>query len=83
MVSQDLKVSSCSGQNKGWSIERQVHIVAGFLILIGIGCAYIVYPPFIWISVIVALGMIVSGITDSCGMAFLIAQLPWNKKKSL
>ncbi len=48
--------------------------------MIGIGLAYTVYPPFIWLSVVVALGMIVSGFTNNCGLFLLISELPWNKE---
>ncbi|MBX9670421.1 MAG: DUF2892 domain-containing protein [Candidatus Obscuribacterales bacterium] len=83
MTSQDLRVSTCGERRTiGWSIERQVRIVSGLLILVGIGLAYVVYPPFIWLSVVVALGMIVSGVSDSCALVFFVSQLPWNRERT-
>ncbi len=83
MASQDLRVSACEERRTiGWSIERQVRIVSGLLTLVGIGLAYVVYPPFIWLSVVVALGMIVSGVSDSCALGFFVSQLPWNRGRT-
>lgn len=61
------------------SIERQVRVAAGALVLVGIALAYTLYPPFIWLSIMVALGMILSGLTNSCALGNLIEKLPWNK----
>lgn len=61
------------------SIERQVRITAGSLVLVGIALAYAIFPPFIWLSIVVSLGMIVSGVTNSCALGSVIAKLPWNQ----
>ncbi len=62
-----------------WSLERQVRFTAGLLILIGIVLAYTVSANWICLSAFVALGMIVSAITNTCGMAIMLAKMPWNK----
>lgn len=62
------------------SIERQVRVATGSLILVGIALAYAIFPPFIWLSIVVSLGMIVSGVTNSCALGSVIAKLPWNQK---
>jgi amino acid transporter len=65
--------------NKVPSIERQVRIASGLLVLTGIALAYAVFPPFIWIAVVAALGMVLSGLTDSCALGQMIKEMPWNK----
>ncbi len=81
MNKQNTKDStSCTqSQERIWSIERQVRISSGLLVLLGIGLAYSAYPPFIWFSIMVALGMVISGVTNSCALGLLIKQLPWNR----
>lgn len=61
------------------SLERQVRIAAGALVLIGVILGYTVHWGFYGLSAFVGAGLIVAGITDFCGMGLLIAKMPWNK----
>lgn len=73
---------SCSYEDSDgarWSIDRQVRVVTGLLILFGIALAYSVNLYFIWLAILVAVGMVMSGITNSCSLGLLIKQLPWNQ----
>ena len=63
------------------SLERQVRIVAGSLVLTGILLAIFVHPDFIGISAFVGAGLVFAGVTDWCGMGLLLAKLPWNSRK--
>ena len=62
------------------SLDRQVRITAGALILIGIilslmfGC-----QTFLVLSAIVSAGLIYAGITNHCGIALLLSKMPWNR----
>lgn len=62
-----------------WSLERQVRLAAGLLVLSGIALAALVSPAWIFLSTFVALGLIFAGLTDICGMASLFAIMPWNR----
>lgn len=62
-----------------WSIDRQVRLVSGTLVLLGLALAYSINPVFILLSLVVALGMIVSACTDSCAMGIVVSYLPWNR----
>lgn len=64
----------------GISIERQVRIGAGTLVLAGIALAVLVNPAFIGISIFVSCGLIYAGLTDNCMMGMLLMKLPYNKK---
>ena len=64
---------------KSISIERQVHIGAGALVLLGIILGFLVHPGFFGLSGFVGAGLIVAGVTDWCGMALLLARAPWNR----
>ena len=61
------------------SLERQVRIAAGFLVLVGAALALVVHPYFVGLSAFVGVGLMFAGITDSCGMAMLLAKMPWNR----
>jgi len=64
----------------GISLERQVRLIAGLLVLGGIILGLFLHPAFIAISVFVACGLIYSGLTDNCLMGMLLMKLPYNKK---
>lgn len=64
---------------KAISLERQVRIAAGLLVLLGAVLGYFVHPYFIGLSAFVGAGLIFAGVTDTCGMAMLLARMPWNQ----
>ncbi len=56
------------------SLERQVRIAAGMLVL-----GFFVNPYFIGLSAFVGAGLTFAGITDTCGMGMMLAKMPWNQ----
>lgn len=64
---------------KAISLERQVRIAAGFLVLVGAVLAMTVHPYFAGLSAFVGAGLMFAGITDTCGMAMILARMPWNQ----
>lgn len=62
------------------SLERQVRIAAGLLVLTGAALATWVNPAWLLLSAGVGLGLTFAGITDWCGMAMLLARMPWNQR---
>jgi len=61
------------------SLERQVRICAGAIILIGCLLALAVSSWFLIIPIIVGAGLVNAGITGWCGMGLFLAKMPWNK----
>ncbi|TAM42705.1 MBL fold metallo-hydrolase [bacterium] len=64
----------------GISLERQVRLIAGSLVLLGILLSWFVHWAFILISVFISSGLIYSGLSDNCLMGMLLMKLPYNKK---
>lgn len=64
---------------KAVSLERQVRIAAGFLVLVGSLLGFLVHPYFIGLSAFVGAGLMFAGITDTCAMGMLLAKMPWNQ----
>lgn len=62
------------------SIERQVRIAAGSLVLLGAIAGWMVHPAFTGVSAFVGGGLVFAGITDWCGMGLLLMKMPWNRK---
>jgi rhodanese-related sulfurtransferase len=67
---------------KSISLERQVRIAAGALVLAGVTLGWFVHTAFVGLAAFVGAGLVFSGITDTCGMAMLLAHMPWNQVKS-
>ena len=61
-------------------IMRQVQIGAGSLVLIGVILGTLVAPGFYAISAFVGAGLLFAGTTGFCGMARLLAFMPWNRR---
>ena len=66
---------------KAISLERQVRIAAGSLVLLGVLLGWLVHPVFLGLSAFVGAGLVFAGITDTCGMGMLLARMPWNQIK--
>jgi rhodanese-related sulfurtransferase len=64
---------------KAVSLERQVRIIAGALILLGGVLAIAVHPYWAALAAFVGAGLLFSGITGSCTMGMLLAKMPWNR----
>jgi hypothetical protein len=61
------------------SIERQVRIAAGSLVVLGIVLSLLAHPLFIGLSAFVGCGLVFAGITDTCMMGMMLAKMPWNR----
>ena len=60
-------------------LMRQVQIAAGTLVLIGVGLGLLVHPGFFALAAFVGAGLTFAGATGFCGMARLLAHMPWNR----
>ncbi len=64
---------------KAISLERQVRIAAGSLVVLGTALGAFVHPAFLGLSAFVGAGLVFAGITDTCGMGMMLARMPWNR----
>jgi rhodanese-related sulfurtransferase len=67
------------GAAKTISLERQVRIGAGSLVVLGVLLSWFVHPYLIGLSAFVGAGLVFAGLTDWCGMGLLLAKAPWNR----
>lgn len=66
-------------RNNVISLERQIRIAAGSLVLLGATLGWFLHPGFVGISAFVGAGLIFAGITNTCGLGLLLARMPWNR----
>lgn len=64
---------------KSLSLEQQVRLIAGLLVLTGVALGAWVHPGFYGLSAFVGAGLVLAGVTDLCLMGRLLARAPWNK----
>lgn len=60
-------------------IMRQVQLVAGGLVVLGVLLGALVSPWYTLLSGLVGAGLVFAGATGHCGLAALLQRLPWNR----
>jgi hypothetical protein len=60
-------------------MERQVRLLAGSIVLLGLALGEVVHPAFRLLSAGIAGGLVFSAATNTCGMAAMLAKLPHNR----
>lgn len=77
---EECGLETCKSEKFGsvMSLDRQVRLTAGLLVLIGAGFSFVNFN-FIYLALFVGAGLTFSAIFDYCGMAKLLAIMPWNK----
>ena len=71
-----LPMRRCGG---AISLERQVQIAVGALLLLKVVFGLAVHELFFAAVGLIGVGLIVAGTTRWCGMARLLARMPWNR----
>jgi rhodanese-related sulfurtransferase len=66
-------------RNAPLPLMRQVQIAAGSLVLLGLILSHTVAPAWILLTWFVGAGLVFAGVSGFCGMARLLAVMPWNK----
>jgi rhodanese-related sulfurtransferase len=63
-------------------LMRQVQIVIGTVSSAGAGLALLKDPRFAVIPLFTGLGLLFAGLTGTCGLALLLARMPWNRRRA-
>lgn len=63
----------------GISLMRQVQLIVGSMNLLGLGLGVWVNPLWLILPAFTSLGLLVAGATGTCGLALILARMPWNK----
>ena len=65
-----------------WSLERQVRLAAGLLVLTGTVASVAGLHGAIWLAMFVGAGLTFAGAMDICGMGILLVRMPWNQAQA-
>lgn len=67
------------GEDRLLPLDRQVQLAVGIMLLATVALAVLVHPAFVWLALIPGIGLSVAGLTGFCGLARLLALMPWNR----
>lgn len=71
-----------SGVSSTWSLFRQVQAIVGPVVFASSLAALFINPLWAAASAFFGLGLTIAGCTGFCGLAMLLAHMPWNKRRS-
>lgn len=63
-----------------WTLERQVRLGAGVIVLAATLLSVFVNPRWVYPAMFVGAGLTFAGLTNICGMAVVLARMPWNRE---
>ena len=70
------------GDGSGLPLMRQVQIIVGAITAAGAVLALTVNPRFVIIPLVMGCGLMFAGVSGFCGLALLLAKMPWNRSQS-
>lgn len=68
-----------AGHSRVFPLMRQVQIVAGGLVLLGSLLTAFVDPRWVYLTLFIGAGLFFAGLSGFCGLAMLLARMPWNR----
>jgi rhodanese-related sulfurtransferase len=78
---QGRPVERDAGGRAVWSMERQVRLAAGSLVVAGLALGTR-FPRARWLSAAIGGGLVFSAVSDTCGMAAVLGKLPYNRART-
>lgn len=66
-------------KHEGLPLMRQVQIIAGSISAVGAIVALTISPYFALVPLVIGCGLVFAGATGMCGLALLLAKMPWNR----
>jgi rhodanese-related sulfurtransferase len=63
------------------SLERQTQIALGLMLLLIVVKGAVLHPLFYLLTAMVAIGLIVAGVSARCSLTALLARMPWNRSQ--
>lgn len=60
-------------------LDRQVQLTIGLLLITGSLLGYLFTPAWFFLTGFIGAGLTVAGLTGFCGLAMVMARMPWNQ----
>ena len=68
-------------KHQPWSMDRQVRITAGSLVLGFCGLGLLTNPKFFLGAGLIGAGLVYAGVSDTCTLASILGRMPWNHSR--
>lgn len=65
-----------------WTLERQVRLTAGLIVLVATLLSVSINMKWVYLAMLVGAGLTFAGASNICGMASLLAKMPWNAEQN-
>ena len=78
IVAWDAAGAPLNRNRSRWDLERQVRLVAGLLVLLGV-VGGVAVPGLEWLAAAIGAGLTIAALTNTCMMGMLLAKLPFNR----
>jgi len=65
-----------------WAMERQVRTAAGGLVLVSMVLGVTMSRYFLIGATLIGVGLVYTGISNSCMMTSVLSRMPWNKARA-
>lgn len=90
----NLEVYNLEGGISGWGaaghpvatsgkfflpLDRQVQFAIGLMLIAGSALGYMLSPAWFLLTGIIGAGLTIAGLTGFCGLAMVMARMPWNQ----
>lgn len=75
-------VNRAAGAPSVPSIQRQVMIAVGTVLLLITALSYAVWPPLYIAAGFIGAGLLFAGVSGTCMLALLLMRMPWNRPRS-
>jgi rhodanese-related sulfurtransferase len=63
-----------------WTLERQVRLAAGLIVFAATLLSVLVSAKWVYLAMFVGAGLAFAGATNICGMAVVLARMPWTRE---
>ncbi len=64
-----------------WALERQIRLVAGLLVLLGM-LGSLVVPGLQWFAAVIGAALVLTALLGVCPMGSVLARMPWNRERA-
>ena len=75
----EAKLPVLTSSIKVLPLDRQGQLTVGLIVLIASLLAYFVSPMFFLLTGFIGVGLAFAGLTGFCGLALVMARMPWNQ----
>ncbi len=75
----DAGLPVARGRSRVLPLMRQVQIVVGAVSATGSVLSLVVHPYFAVVPLMMGAGLLFAGLSGTCGLAILLARMPWNR----